>query len=58
VPEERLQLVLKVGKGVHVVYEDREHPLDNAAIAAEFDASRQCGLDTTDTGHNGVELVE
>jgi hypothetical protein len=57
VPEERFQLVLEVGEGVHVIEEDREYRLDDDAIAAEFDASRQCRLDPMRPRHDGVIVV-
>jgi hypothetical protein len=58
VPEEGRELVLEVSEGIEIVEEDREHPLDNMAIAAEFDAARQRGLDPIRPRHDGVELVE
>jgi hypothetical protein len=53
VPEEGSKLVLEVREGVEVVEEDREHPFDDDTVGAEFDASRQCGLDPMRPRHDG-----
>jgi hypothetical protein len=55
-PDERLQLVLKVGERVHVVQEDREHALNDATVAAVLDDFGRSVRSTPRT--HGVEFVE